>query len=549
MKGGLLVLLCLLPCLPPAATAAPAGGAGDGALRVTVTVNGRRNSGTHPPALRAGGPVVTRYRLVNRGEAHLYGLRILDPSVPGGTVRCPRRPLPALGELECVARFRAAPGAHRGTVRAEGSIPSLRRLVTATARAGYSGVAGALRLTERVTVAPPAHRTAAPGRLRALRPTGTATVTYTVTNLGNRPLHAVRVDDPALGLRAGSGTGAGAAVDCGGRPGTVPVLAPGASARCTATVRRPPGTHRSTGLASGTDRVTTYGPDGARIPAPTLVARSSAVFTLPAAAEPGASRPPSGPGRPAEPVRGSGGAPGARGGGATPSGRPAAPGSAGVPAPGAPGARGGGATPSGRPAAPGSAGVPAPGAPGARGGGATPSGRPAAPGSAGVPAPGAAVLLELLFPGAGAQDTEGAGGLGGVGDVGDVGDVGGMADVGGLGDVGNAGAGGGGGGAGGAAAGGGAGAAAAAGTGAGAAAGTGGLGSAGGRGGDVSGVSAGTSVPPPSARRAAALDDEGFVGRLRRRGREASELGVVTMLLLLLIPAAVAAALLGNRKG
>ncbi|MFC9384938.1 hypothetical protein [Streptomyces venezuelae] len=494
MKGGLLVLLCLLPCLPPAATAAPAGGAGDGALRVTVTVNGRRNSGTHPPALRAGGPVVTRYRLVNRGEAHLYGLRILDPSAPGGTVRCPRRPLPALGELECVARFRAAPGAHRGTVRAEGSIPSLRRLVTATARAGYSGVAGALRLTERVTVAPPARRTAAPGRLRALRPTGTATVTYTVTNLGNRPLHAVRVDDPALGLRAGSGTGAGAAVDCGGRPGTVPVLAPGASARCTATVRRPPGTHRSTGLASGTDRVTTYGPGGARVPAPTLVARSSAVFTLPAAAEPGASRPPSGPGRPAEPVRGSGGAPGARGGGATP------------------------------------------------------SGRPAAPGSAGVPAPGAAVLLELLFAGAGVQDAGGAGGLGGVGDVG------GMADVGGLGDVGNAGAGGGGGGAGAAAAAGGGGGAgtgagASAGTGAAAGAGAGGLGSAGGRGGDVSGVSAGTSVPPPSARRAAALDEEGFVGRLRRRGREASELGVVTMLLLLLIPAAVAAALLGNRKG
>uniref|UniRef100_UPI003F845514 DUF7507 domain-containing protein n=1 Tax=Streptomyces venezuelae TaxID=54571 RepID=UPI003F845514 len=309
MTGGLLVLLRSLPCLSPAATAAPAGGAGDGALRVTVTVNGRRSSGTHPPALRAGRPVVTRYRLVNRGEAHLYGLRILDPSVPGGAVRCPRRPLPALGELECVARFRAAPGAHRGTVRAEGSIPSLRRLVTATARAGYSGVAGALRLTERVTLAPP-------GRSRAPRPVGTATVTYTVTNLGNRPLHTVRVDDPALGLRAGSG----AAVECGGRAGTVSVLAPGASARCTATVRRPPGTHRSTGLASATDRVTTYGPDGAPVPAPALVARSSAVFTLAGAAEPGGSRPSSGtsgtsgttgPGRgkPSEPVRGSGGAP------------------------------------------------------------------------------------------------------------------------------------------------------------------------------------------------------------------------------------------------
>ncbi|MEV6251122.1 hypothetical protein AB0M38_33890 [Streptomyces sp. NPDC051742] len=53
---------------------------------------------------------------------------------------------------------------------------------------------------------------------------------------------------------------------------------------------------------------------------------------------------------------------------------------------------------------------------------------------------------------------------------------------------------------------------------------------------------------PPSAHRAAALDSEGFLGRVRRRGREASELGVATTLLLLLIPAAVAAALLGNRR-
>ncbi|WP_158718961.1 hypothetical protein [Streptomyces globisporus] len=42
-------------------------------------------------------------------------------------------------------------------------------------------------------------------------------------------------------------------------------------------------------------------------------------------------------------------------------------------------------------------------------------------------------------------------------------------------------------------------------------------------------------------------DGEGFLGRLRRRAREAHEFGVVAMLLLLLIPAAVAAALLGSR--
>ncbi|MFB6839051.1 hypothetical protein [Streptomyces sp. NPDC056361] len=50
-----------------------------------------------------------------------------------------------------------------------------------------------------------------------------------------------------------------------------------------------------------------------------------------------------------------------------------------------------------------------------------------------------------------------------------------------------------------------------------------------------------------AARRAAGLDDEGFLRRVRRRAREADGLGVVATLLLLLIPAAVAAALLGNR--
>ncbi|MGW3385874.1 hypothetical protein [Streptomyces cinereoruber] len=57
------------------------------------------------------------------------------------------------------------------------------------------------------------------------------------------------------------------------------------------------------------------------------------------------------------------------------------------------------------------------------------------------------------------------------------------------------------------------------------------------------------SVPsPPALRRADGLDGEGFFGRVRRRGREAAEFGVATMLLLLLIPAAVAAALLGSRR-
>ncbi|WP_225804106.1 hypothetical protein, partial [Streptomyces sp. NK15101] len=94
MSGGLLVVVLL--ALP--GTAAWAGGAGDGALRMTVTVNGRSDSAARPPAVRAGARVVKRYRLVNRGEAHLYGVRVVDPAVPDGAVRCPRQPLAALGE-------------------------------------------------------------------------------------------------------------------------------------------------------------------------------------------------------------------------------------------------------------------------------------------------------------------------------------------------------------------------------------------------------------------------------------------------------------------
>ncbi len=477
------MVLLVLPCLALPATAARAGGVGDGALGVTVTVNGRGQTGLRPPALRAGGPVVKRYRLVNRGEAHLYGVKVVDPQVPSGSVRCPAGPLAALGELECVARFRAAPGAHRGTVRAEGAVPSLGRRLTATARTGYTGVAAGLTLTERVTFGAPGRGGAgAPGRAAPGAPgRGAATLTYTVTNRGNRPLHAVRVEDTALGLRAG-------AVDCAGRPGTVPLLAPGASARCTATVRRAPGTHRSTGLASGSDRVTTYGTGGGRVRAPTLVARSSAVFTVAPPAVPvgGSASPGASVRNPArEPVRGSSGAAGEGGLGVGPGvgtgvgtgvGGPGAAGAAGV----AGAAAGAAALPEGVAGVGAGAGAAPPpaAAPPAAAPGVMPQGPPLDPpgGEAGV---GVGVGVG---PGAGVGAGVGIGvGVGGVDGL-------------------------------------------------------------------VTPPFPPSPPPPPSAHRAAALDSEGFLGRVRRRGREASELGVATTLLLLLIPAAVAAALLGNRR-
>ncbi|MEU3693495.1 hypothetical protein [Streptomyces narbonensis] len=478
-SSGLLVGLLVLPCLAlpglPGLPGAWAGGAGDGALRMTVTVNGRGHSGLRPPAVRVGAQVVKRYRLVNSGEAHLYGVRVVDPAVPAGAVRCPGRTLAALGELECVARFRAVGGERRATARVEGDIPSLRRRVAATARTGYVGVAGGLRLTERVTVGAPG-RSGGSGRGLGVV-WGSATVAYTVTNHGNRPLHAVRIGDPGLGLAPGT-------ADCGAGARAVALLAPGASARCTAVVRRPPGTHRSTGVASGSDRVTTYGPRGERLPAPTLTARSSAVFTLPARASGATSAVPAGPKTRPEAKAGSGGAPGglaaSGGGGVAGAGAAGVPGgvagTAGVPrgAAGAPGAAGtagvAGAPPAG---AVGGAGVPPAGAAGAAvpgGGGAAaealpvlPPAPPPAPPSTALSAPPPPPSASLAVP---------------------------------LGD--------------------------------------------GQRSGDTT---------PPSVLRAEALDNESFLGRLRRRGQEARELDVVIILLLLLIPAAIAAVLLGNRRG
>ncbi|MFE3069108.1 hypothetical protein [Streptomyces sp. NPDC059247] len=544
MAGPTLLSFVALPAGP-----ARAGGVGDDSLRVVVTVNGRDGGGPHPPDVRAGAPVVKRYRLLNRSEAHLYGVRVLDPEVPAGAVRCPRGPLPALGRLECVARFTAAPGEHRGTVRVRATVPSLRKVLTATVRTGYAGIAGALALTERVTVGPlgPAPAPAAGGRAGRSAPvrravptvperaggrsplraadTAPTTVTYTVANRGDRPLYAVLVTDPALGLGA-------AAVDCAGRPGTVPVLAPGASARCTATVRRAPGTYRSTGTASGSDRVTTYGPDGARVPAPTLVARAAADFTVPGrqGTGPGSvGNPPGGPVR--NPVRGPGGrvlpAPGA-----------------GIPVPGAAGP--GAAVP----------GAPVPGAavpglllPGLVAPGALPPPGIAAPGTAALAAvpPGAGTGGGGTGggAGAGAGGVAGAGaGGGGVGGVGPAGATGGTGALG----IGGAGAGAGGTGAVAGATGGGGGGGSTGGagtTGSGSATGT--AGTAGTAGTTSAASTSGTTTPPVAARRAAA-ENEGLLARVQRRGRQAGELGIVTILLLLLIPAALAAALLGNRR-
>ncbi|WP_411070836.1 hypothetical protein [Streptomyces sp. cmx-4-25] len=494
--GGLLVVVLLaLPGALLAEGAGWAGGVGDGNLRLTVTVNGRADSHLRPPEVRVGGWVVKRYRLLNLSEADLHRVRVLDPGAPAGSVRCPGSPLPAAGEVECVARFRAVAGRHVHPVRAEGDVPSLHTRLTATARSGYAGVAGALQLTEEVVVAMPGSGSgsgAGPGAgtgpgagsgagtgLGAGSGSGSGsggasvTVTYTVTNRGNLPLQAVRVEDPGLALAPG-------APDCGGQGGTVPVLAVGTSALCTATVRLAPGTYRSTGRASGSDRATTLGAGGERVSAPVITAGASAAFVVGGGVGAGA-------GAGAGAGSGSGGAAGSTGsssgsrGAGAGAGASGASGSDGVPgAPGVSGASGAGgssgvsgtseAAGASQAAGAGSGAVPgalgALGAPGA-------SGALAGAGTTGLPAPpavpGAGVAPGAVPPGV-VPPPPGA----------------------------------------------------------------------------VPPVP--TPVPPPDLRRAAGLDGEGFLGRVRRRAREAREFGVATMLLMLLIPAAVAAALLGSRR-
>ncbi|WP_432120941.1 hypothetical protein [Streptomyces sp. S1] len=420
MSAGLLVAVLLASALLEGS--GWAGGVGDGNLRLSVTVNGRADSDVRPPEVRVGTWVVKRYRLLNVSEADLHRVRVLDPGAPAGSVRCPAV-LPAAEEAECTARFRAVAGRHVHPVRAEGDVPSLRTRLTATARAGYAGVAGALGLTEEVVVATPG--TGGGG--------ASATVTYTVTNRGNLPLYTVRVEDPGLALTPG-------APDCGGQGGTVAVLAPDTSAFCRATVRLRPGTYRSTGRASGSDRATTLGAGGERVTAPVLTAGTSTVFVVREAPVAPAARTPAT------------GAPGAE-----------------APAPGASGASGAAGAPG---ASAGAGAVPAPGAPGAlartdtgTGTGTDAAGRPAAPGAGAVPG---AVPPGAVPPGAVPPPSVSPGAV--------------------------------------------------------------------------------PPAPPPGLRRAAGVDDEGFLGRVRRRGREAAEFGVATTLLLLLIPAAVAAALLGSRR-
>jgi hypothetical protein len=289
-------LLAVPPDGVPGAGRAYAGGPGRHGLRLAVTVNTRPGLGATRPGIRVGHPVMVAYHLVNAGEADLREVRIADPDVPAGAIRCPgagpggRLPfLRGLTSASCVARLAARPGGHIRRVTAAGWVEAPRLRPRATAWAGYRGVSGALALTEHVTV--------------ARRPPHRATVRYRVTNPGDRTVYGIRLHDPALHP---------AHLAC---PGSR-TLPPGHALTCEAVVRRRPGRHTSHGLATGTDRTVTLGPTGHPVRPPLLHATASAHFTIPSP-PPRRPRPPRPPAPPSPPGGGTGGGVGgATGGGA-----------------------------------------------------------------------------------------------------------------------------------------------------------------------------------------------------------------------------------------
>ncbi|WP_306323912.1 hypothetical protein, partial [Streptomyces sp. CC224E] len=240
----------LVMCCWPAAGTAVADGAGTHGLALDVTVNTRPGTGATRPGIRSGDEVVVSYRLTNKGSADLRDVRVRDPSMPGARIRCPGGAdhvplLTGLRSARCTATGTARTGTWVGEVRATGRQPYLRADVRATARSGYAGVGAGLTLDQSARVAGPER----------------ARVTYTVANPGNRPLRDIRVTDPGL---------APDRVDCAdGRP-VVPRLAPGATAECTAEVRRGPGTYTGRGLAEGSDGIRTIGAGGEEVAAPRL---------------------------------------------------------------------------------------------------------------------------------------------------------------------------------------------------------------------------------------------------------------------------------------
>ncbi|MEV6939609.1 hypothetical protein AB0N19_35840 [Streptomyces sp. NPDC051132] len=270
------VLPLLLAMCAGAADRAVADGAGSRGLALEVTVDTRPGTEAIHPGIRVGHPLVKTYRLVNRTGADLYDVRVSDPELPDAAIRCPGGGdhVPMLRGLDtatCTAWSTAREGVRTADVTAVGRVPSLGYESRAAYRSGYAGVGGRLSLSETVMTALP--ETVLPGGeiYDGALALGRATVFYDVTNTGNRTVFDLRITDPVLQSPV---------IVCPSGDDTVPSLEPGGSARCVATVERPPGEYFSEGHVKGTDRIKTLRPDGCPEWPPPLKAWATGGFTL-----------------------------------------------------------------------------------------------------------------------------------------------------------------------------------------------------------------------------------------------------------------------------
>ncbi len=188
-----------------------------------------------PGTVHAAGDQVTYSFLVtNTGSETLHGITVADTQLPPASqaglsaVTCLVTTLAPGASTTCTATYTVTQadidhGSVDDTATATGTPPSGPRVTSPPSDASVTATAApGISIVKSATVSDVAHFLAGQA----------ITYTFVVTNTGNVTLHDVRVTDTGF-----TGTGPLSAVSCpdGGGTSTVPALAPGTQAICTAT--------------------------------------------------------------------------------------------------------------------------------------------------------------------------------------------------------------------------------------------------------------------------------------------------------------------------
>ena len=229
------------------------GGDGGGALLLTTWTDSLFGVTALGFQARAGDTVVRAYTLDDIGISTLRDVTVSDPEA-GGSVDCAGTgtavvPVLAPGSAAtCTAAFTAVPGKHRAVVSAtatyidpfQGFSPLVlpaaaeNERVTAISDVGYFALDPALSVSGSI---------AATGG-GALAAGSAATVSVTVGNVGDVPVHRVKVQVGGGGLAV---TGFG----CGGSGSRIEDLGAGSRASCSGSLAAAAGSHQGTVTAAG----------------------------------------------------------------------------------------------------------------------------------------------------------------------------------------------------------------------------------------------------------------------------------------------------------